>query len=100
MRSLAVLLLFGGVDGLISPAGLSRPIRGGYLSASLSQIPIQSLDKKWRVIPDIWDSLAKIVPNETMIIDVIREPNQIISYAEAQSTITTIAASMQKLGIL
>lgn len=94
---------------LLSPVTclLLQPIRSSYVLtrmsagvSSSSQVPVRSLESSWRTLPDIWSSLARLIPNETMLIDVIREPTQEISYAEGNAMITTIAASLQRLGLL
>ena len=33
------------------------------------QIPIQDYKDEWKVIPDIWETLAKLIPNSTMLTD-------------------------------
>ena len=53
----------------------------------------------WKVIPDIWESLAKLIPKKTMLSDPITLPNIDLTYSQVYEFITKGAASMQKLGI-
>lgn len=91
--------LLPSADCLIRP---HLPSRHGLTLAATShrQVPVRSLESGWRTLPDIWSSLAKLIPNETMLVDVIREPSQRITYAEGNTMITTIAAGLQRLGLL
>ena len=54
---------------------------------------------EWKVIPDIWDSLAKIVPQKKMLSDPITLPNIDLNFRQVNEFVTKGAASLQKLGI-
>lgn len=56
-------------------------------------------DLNWKVIPDIWESLAKLIPKKVMLSDPISLPNVDLTYSQVHEFITKGAASMQKLGI-
>lgn len=98
MRTVVCALVLVVAAALRAP--VPAPPRAGAVLRAALQIPVASLQSQWRVIPDIWDSLARLAPDQTMLVDVTREPAVKITYAEAQRTITTIAAALQKLGLL
>ena len=69
------------------------------LKKSLIGGRISYRDLSWKVIPDIWDSLANIIPQTIMLSDPITLPNIDLTYDQVNEFITKGAASMQKLGI-
>lgn len=68
------------------------------LPAEDAKIRIADLD--WKVVPDIWESLASIVPNKSMLVDPVHGDKVDLTFAQCNNLITTGAAAMQKLGLL
>eukprot|EP01041_Mallomonas_annulata_P003706 gene3706-7370_t len=73
----------------------------------MSSIIIDSTDKKipilqqnWKVLPDIWDSLANAMPNRTMLTDPIHGDNVQLTFSEANSLITKGATALQSMGLV
>jgi long-chain acyl-CoA synthetase len=55
----------------------------------------------WKVIPDIWESLAKLIPESTMLVDPVNDPSTATyTFKQFHDTVTSGAASFQKLGVL
>ena len=55
--------------------------------------------QQWKVIPDIWESLAATIPEHTMIVDNIHGGPVELSFSEVNDLITQAAAALQKLGV-
>ena len=68
------------------------------LPAEDVKIRIKDLD--WKVVPDIWDSLAKIIPDNSMLVDPVHGDKVDLTFAQCNNLITTGAAALQKLGLL
>ena len=62
------------------------------------QIRIANLN--WKVVPDIWESLASIIPDKSMLVDPVHGDKVDLSFKQCNDLITTGAAAMQKLGLL
>lgn len=64
------------------------------------QIPIQDYKDEWKVIPDIWETLAKLIPNSTMLTDNISPDTGTHTFKEVCDQVKVGAAAFQKLGVL
>jgi long-chain acyl-CoA synthetase len=62
-----------------------------------SKIDIASQD--WKILPDIWETLAHVIPHESMLVDPVHEGNIDLSYSEVNSLITQGAAAFQTMGV-
>jgi long-chain acyl-CoA synthetase len=62
------------------------------------QIPVADLN--WKVVPDIWESLAGIIPNKTMLSDPVHGDKVDLTFSECNNLITTASAAMQKMNLL
>ena len=65
-----------------------------------ADVKIRIADLDWKVVPDIWESLANIVPNQSMLVDPVHGDKVDLTFAQCNNLITTGAAAMQKLGLL
>lgn len=56
-------------------------------------------DQKWEVIPDIWDTMVRVTPKDTMLVDPIHDGNVVLSYEEVSQLVKKGAAALQSLGL-
>ena len=66
-------------------------------SNPLQQIPIN--DMKWKILPDIWETLAETIPEQSMLVDPIHGDKVDLSFREANELLTKGATAFQKLGV-
>ena len=76
------------------------------MSASVEIAPPQQVKKikiegqDWKVVPDIWETLAKTIPEQSMLVDTIHGDEKVdLSYSQANDAINAGAASFQSLGV-
>lgn len=62
-------------------------------------VQIRIADLKWKVVPDIWESLASIIPDKSMLVDPVHGDKVDLTFKQCNDLITTGAAAMQKLGL-
>jgi len=65
-----------------------------------ADVKIRVSEFDWKIIPDIWDSMAEIIPNKTMLVDTIHGDKIDLTFKQCNNLITTGSAAMQKLGLL
>ena len=70
------------------------------MASPAADVKIRIADLDWKVVPDIWESLANIVPNRSMLVDPVHGDKVDLTFAQCNNLITTGAAAMQKLGLL
>ena len=63
-------------------------------------IDLLKKQKSWRIIPDMWEALSDLIPDEPMVIDLIHDEPVTMSFKEARDKIALGSSAMQKLGIL
>lgn len=61
---------------------------------------IRISELNWKTIPDVWDSLAEIIPDNIMLVDPIHGDKIDLTFKQCNNLITTGSAAMQKLGLL
>lgn len=91
--------------GMVMEARPSAPLSsdgkktgGSTLVTSIpKQIDIAAQD--WKVLPDIWDTLADVIPNNSMLVDPVHEGNVDLTYKEVNTRIKVGASALQRLGI-
>jgi long-chain acyl-CoA synthetase len=71
----------------------------GRLSQPVVKIPVASHEHDWQVLPDIWDTLSRIIPNKSMLVDPVHGDRVDLTYSQVNNLITQGAASLQSLGI-
>lgn len=64
------------------------------------QIPIQDYKDQWKVLPDMWETLAKIIPDNTMLTDNISPHTGTHTFKQVCDQVKSGAAAFQKLGVL
>ena len=84
-----------------SDSFVERSARGQICMAIPAQdVQIRIADLKWKVVPDIWESLADVIPNKSMLVDPVHGDKVDLTFSQCNNLITTGAAAMQKLGLL
>ena len=61
----------------------------------IKQIDPLLYEKDWKIIPDIWETLAKVIPNETMFIDEIHSGSNNLTFQQVNQEINNIAVTLQ-----
>jgi non-ribosomal peptide synthetase component F len=78
-----------------------RASRGQVCMAIPAQdVQIRIADLDWKVVPDIWESLANVIPDKSMLVDPVHGDKVDLTFSQCNNLITTGAAAMQKLGVL
>lgn len=63
-------------------------------------VQIRISDLNWKVVPDIWESLANVIPDKSMLVDPVHGDKVDLTFSQCNNLITTGAAAMQRLGVL
>ena len=69
------------------------------MAVPAADVKIRTSEMNWMVVPDIWESMAKIIPDKVMLVDPVHGDRVDLTYAQGNNLITTGAAAMQKLGL-
>jgi AMP-binding enzyme len=78
-----------------------KATRGQVCMAIPAQdVQIRISDLNWKVVPDIWESLANVIPDKSMLVDPVHGDKVDLTFSQCNTLITTGAAAMQKLGVL
>lgn len=70
------------------------------MAAPAEDVKIRIADLDWKVVPDIWESLAKIIPEKSMLVDPVHGEKVDLTFLQCNNLITTGAAALQSLGLL
>ena len=63
-------------------------------------VQIRVADMKWVVVPDIWESLASIIPDKSMLVDPVHGDTVDLTFSQCNNLITIGAAGLQKMGLM
>jgi non-ribosomal peptide synthetase component F len=63
-------------------------------------VQIRVADMKWVVVPDIWESLASIIPDKSMLVDPVHGDAVDLTFGQCNNLITIGAAGLQKMGLM
>ena len=82
----------------IQPSSSSeKPLSMGAVVDAPTKIDIAAQD--WKVLPDIWETLAEVIPNKSMLVDPVHEGDVDLSYSAVNSLVKKGAAAFQGLGL-
>lgn len=85
-----------------SPSFISINVKRQDFKSQLQSVTtINTNDYNWKVIPDIWETLSKTIPNEPMLVDNIHDNNKkvTVTFSEANKLINDGSQAFHQLGI-
>ena len=85
------------IDNVISKCKVTSRL---FMAIPAEDVQIRIANLNWKVVPDIWESLANIIPDKSMLVDPVHGDKVDLTFKQCNDLITTGAAAMQKLGLL